>query len=261
MVNNCILNDFKVSSIGVLCEYRIAFLIWALSFCIFSFLPEAKPFWMFIGAVFSYGVFLALSVLLLVASISVKVSEKVQLLLLLFGIGISYLASKYGLLFPFIKVIKCPALLFTSASIAILLVRRVEKSWHIAVAGFVGLMADMWSVFSTSGLTRHLVEEAPEVLNYLLLGFPFPGGTIRPMIGAADYVFLAIFVLHCHKFKLGTFVNLQILSFSLVLTVLMANIFGVGLPAIPLMALFFICTNRKRLWGDFVADYKRGFSS
>lgn len=260
-MNNCTLDDFKVVSIGRLGQYRFAFLIWTVVFCIITFLPENSFASPFMGAILSYGAFLGLSILLLVASISVTVSERKQLLLMVLAICLSYLASKYGKTLPLVEVVKSPALLIISASIAILLVRRIEKSWHIAVAGFVGLIADMWSVFSSSGLTRHLVEEAPEFLNYLLLGFPFPGGHIRPMIGVADYVFLAIFVLHCHKFQLGALFNLKLLSLSLVITILAANILGLGLPAIPLMAVFFIFANRKRLWSDFMEDYRSGFSS
>lgn len=258
-MNNSLLNDFKVPSTGRLGEYWISFSLWFFFFLLFSSLPEGTSSWKYIGAIAAYSAFLILTVLLLVATISFKVKEYVQVILFMSGLTVSFLVSKYGGEYILLQTLKSPALLITSVSVAILLVRRIEKSWHIAVAGLVGLVADLWSVFSSSGLTKHLVEEAPQFLNYLLLGFPFPGGKVRPMIGAADYVFLAIFVLHCHKFELDATNNLKWLSLSLVITVAAANLLSVGLPAIPLMALFFIAINRKRLWGDFLHDYRKGF--
>jgi len=258
-VDNKLLNDFKVPSVGRFGDYHVSFSLWIFLFSVFSFLPKGPTQWAYIGAIAAYSTFLILTIFLLVATISLKVKEYVQFFLLIGGLVVSFLVSKYGGEFIPVQALKSPALLITSVSVAILLVRRIEKSWHIAIAGVVGLIADLWSVFSSSGLTKHLVEEAPQFLNYLLLGFPFPGGQVRPMIGAADYVFLAIFVLHCHKFELDATKNLKWLSFSLVVTVVLANFLGMGLPAIPLMALFFVVLNRKRLWGDFVTDFRKGF--
>jgi len=244
-------------------KYKYIFGLWVVIFGIISLFPAISPdnsvSLKISSSVVTYALFLSLSVTMLVATISLRMSEIYQVLFLILGLVASYLTGRLDVNYPLVAVLRSPALLFTAAGAGLLLVRRIEKSWHIVAAAMVAFVADIWSVYSAQGVTRQLIEKAPEVLNVLLLSFPFPGGTVRPMIGVTDYVFIAIFLLHSDKFSLNTTNTLIAVTLSLVFTVTLVNVFGVGLPAIPLMSLFFIAINGKKLWGDFRKDYRNGF--
>ena len=209
--------------------------------------------------IFSYPLFLVLATILLFSSIHLTSSELFWFPAIPSGLFLSYGISTCGSYVPGIIIFKSPALLITGAAIAIILVKRIERPWHIAVACIVGFAADLWSVFSSSGVTNQLMEKAPEFMNYLLLDFPFSGGGFRPIMGVADFAFLGIIVLNSDKFSMDGERAVKAGLLSLILTLILVHGTGVGLPAIPLMAVSYIVVNMKSLRETFWKDYKNNF--
>ena len=241
-------------------RYLFALLAWALSFCLFlAFCVKTIGQSSVIFQVLANGVFLISSIALLISMNKVVQNEVILGLMLIGGlVGSYYLVVLLGDK-AVRMLVQGPVLMCTAYGGARLLVTRIERSWHIGAAALMGLVADIWSVFAPSGLTRTMLEHRPDVLNYLLVGFPIPGSGVRPIIGIADYVFFAIFLLHAEKFGFGFKKAVIALTLSLVVTLVAVNALGLGLPAIPFMATFFVVANLGRLWQDFKKDYAAGF--
>ena len=241
-------------------RYLMALLFWALSYVLFmaiSVYVVGKS--AIFAAVLANLVFLIASIAVLVCMKDVVQRELLLGLMLVGGLVGSYLLVKSVKADSVRLLLQGPVLMLTAYGGARLLVTRIDRSWHIGAAAIMGLVADIWSVFAPSGLTRTMLEQRPDVLNYLLVGFPIPGMGVRPIIGIADYVFFAIFLLHAEKFGFGSRKALIVLTLSLVATLATVDLLGLGLPAIPFMAVFFVAANAKRLWQDFKKDYAAGF--
>lgn len=132
------------------------------------------------------------------------------------------------------------------AAAGTLLGRQFAEGWWLALVAVVAVVVDVWSVFA--GPTKMVVEEAPVLLDYLLLHFPILGG--GPMgsgLGLSDVIFVGLFTsgalvtgLRLH----GTFLALCL---GLVATMALALSLPVALPALPLLGLTFLLANADRL--------------
>lgn len=238
----------------------LAILFWCASFAIFQlvFQAEGLPF-LLLSRVLAHAFFLLASTSIVLAMGFCDLPEKVYVLSTLGFLLFSWMSVEYITDDGLRLFVQGPLLLCGASSAAKLIVNRVERSWHIAVAALFALFVDCWSVFASSGVTRTMVETRPDLLKYLLLGFPIPALGVRGIMGISDFAILAILIFHSWKFEFDLKQNILVLFLALSATLILVHIIGVGLPAIPAMAIAFVGLNSRRLWRDFHSDWSAGF--
>lgn len=135
-----------------------------------------------------------------------------------------------------------PCKVAAGAAAGTLLGRQMIRAWWLVAVAAVAVAVDAWSVFR--GPTRMIVEEAPQVLDYLLLHFPvLGGGPLGSGLGLSDVAFTGLFTAGAFVTGLrprGTFLALCL---SLVVTMVLALALRMPLPALPLLSVAFLVVN------------------
>lgn len=133
-------------------------------------------------------------------------------------------------------------LLVVAAALGDLLSRQVEKASHLWAIVILSAVMDLWSV--TAGVTAQIVA-SPSACYYFLLNWPLAGqgGVTYPLIGATDFLFVALFLFLVHKFQLVPARNVIGLAVAMALAVLSAVILGRGVPALPYLGAAMLIIN------------------
>lgn len=121
-----------------------------------------------------------------------------------------------------------------------------EVGWIVLVAVLV-IPIDIISV--ARGPTRTLIEDQPQVFDYLSIAFPIPGETSAAQLGLPDVLFFALFLGAAERFGLRVWQTWLActLSFGATLAITVGGDVT-GLPALPLLSLAFIVVNADLLW-------------
>jgi hypothetical protein len=138
--------------------------------------------------------------------------------------------------------------------------REVIHSGHLIPTVLVLALVDTWSVTrGLSGNIAHKVTEfaskggysgtiAPPWSSFLLLRYPqFASKDIYSFIGIGDLIIIAFFTGCVFRFKLPVFLSFFSLIGGTVMAVLIANIIGKPIPALPVIATLFLIVNIKHL--------------
>ena len=127
--------------------------------------------------------------------------------------------------------------------------RQVAAAWWLAAFAGVAILADAWSVFA--GPTRKVVEQAPRVLDYVLVHFTPLGGPLAGLgLGMSDLVFLALFLAGSRALGLNVRAGYAAMLGSFVVTVMLAVWWKPAVPALPLLSLAFLAVNIPVVGGD-----------
>lgn len=131
-----------------------------------------------------------------------------------------------------------------------------EVSWIVLIAVLV-IPIDIVSV--ARGPTRTLIEDQPQVFDYLSIAFPVPGEATSAQLGLPDVLFFALFLGAAERFGLRVWATWLActLSFGATLAITVGGDVT-GLPALPLLSLAFIVVNADLLWGRLRAKLSRG---
>ena len=106
---------------------------------------------------------------------------------------------------------------------------------------------DIYSV--ATGPTKVIVEEQPQVFDWLSIAFPVPGEDTSAQLGLPDVLFFSLFLGACERFGLRTGWTWVAMTLSFGLTLTIAVQWDVdGLPALPLLSAAFVLVNADRLW-------------
>lgn len=146
-------------------------------------------------------------------------------------------------------VLAVPLKVIAAVSVGRLLGRQVADAWWLGVVALLALVADLWSVFA--GPTRAVVEEAPRVLDYLLVHFSVLGGPLAGLgLGMSDFVFIGLYVAGSQIAGLRVRATFFAVTGSLVFSMLFAVLVRPAIPALPLMSIGFLVVNADRLAAD-----------
>ncbi len=131
-----------------------------------------------------------------------------------------------------------------------------EVSWIVLIAVLV-IPIDIVSV--ARGPTRTLLEDQPQVFDYLSIAFPVPGEATAAQLGLPDVLFFALFLGAAERFGLRVWQTWLActLSFGATLAITVGGDVT-GLPALPLLSLAFIAVNADLLWGHLRSKLSRG---
>ncbi|MCC7492128.1 MAG: hypothetical protein IT204_07285 [Fimbriimonadaceae bacterium] len=146
-----------------------------------------------------------------------------------------------------------------------LLALRLRRPSYIVLTALVVAIADYWSVFG--GVTGHVMSSdssaAQSYAAVATLPWPVFGTNLVPgLVGAADFLFLALFLGAALRFGWGVGRNYWALmaaftiGLTLAQTLAAAGALEVGLPALPFLSVMFLLVNRGRYQLD-AADRRR----
>ncbi|MBW2192864.1 MAG: hypothetical protein JRF27_03645 [Deltaproteobacteria bacterium] len=113
----------------------------------------------------------------------------------------------------------------------------IKKPSYLIPLSLIAGIADVWSV--SFGVTKQIAVSRTAA-NYVLLNFPVAGQGIQPLIGAADFLFSAMYIDLSRRFNLSLKRTISVLIFSLLFSITIAVFIGKGVPVLPVMAVFFI---------------------
>lgn len=159
-----------------------------------------------------------------------------------------------------------PGKLAAAAFVAALLTTLFDRLSWVLIAAAVMTLTDLWSVYSTQGVT-HLVTNAEEgsfgmaLLAALSISVPWPGGGDGGMIGFVDAVFACLFVQVAVLWSLGVARTLIAIGMALaVMQVLLVTVLD-ELPALPGMSVAFCIAHGRMLVAASRDDIARSRSA
>ncbi len=156
---------------------------------------------------------------------------------------------------PLVLLFLADALRVAAAvALALTLARQVTSPGAALLVAAAASASDLFSVFV--GPTEALVREDAPILDFLLLIFPTFGYPLGFALGAADFVFLALFVALAGYLALNSLTTLFLGCVSVLLALLAGLLLGTALPALPFIALAFLAANAPPLCRSFFADRK-----
>lgn len=137
-------------------------------------------------------------------------------------------------------------LIFAAAAAGTLLGGIIEKpSYLIPVCAVAGL-ADLWSVFSASGVTK-AISTSRRALNFVLVSFPVVGYGVRPLIGVTDFIFAGLFIFMAVRFSMPLLRTAILIGSAFVISVGLAVGAGIGIPVLPVMGVLFVAGHYQAL--------------
>ena len=131
-----------------------------------------------------------------------------------------------------------------------------EVSWIVLIAVLV-IPIDVVSV--ARGPTRTLIEDQPQVFDYLSIAFPIPGERSAAQLGLPDVLYYALFLGAADRFGLRVWQTWLActLSFGATLAITVGGDVT-GLPALPLLSAAFIAVNADLIWVHLRSKLSRG---
>ncbi|MFC1515377.1 hypothetical protein ACFL7E_01315 [Thermodesulfobacteriota bacterium] len=120
----------------------------------------------------------------------------------------------------------------------------IKKPSYLIPLSLIAGIADFWSVFF--GVTKQIAVSRTAT-NYVLLSFPVAGKGIQPLIGAADFLFSAMYIDLSRRFNLSQKRTISVIILSLLFSIIIAVIVGKGVPVLPVMAVFFIIAHYNHI--------------
>jgi hypothetical protein len=137
-------------------------------------------------------------------------------------------------------------LLAAALSLGVLVGRQVEKASHIFAIVVLGSVMDLWSV--SGGVTKEIAA-SPYSAYYFLLNWPLAGqgGVTYPLIGAADFLFVALFLFLARRFHFSIPRNTMGMAAAFALAVLTALVLQRGVPALPFIAAAVLVLNFRAI--------------
>jgi hypothetical protein len=128
--------------------------------------------------------------------------------------------------------------------IGVIVARGLQKPNYLIMAAIVGALTDIFSVFSgPSKVTLH-----SEVFPYVSYQWGVVGhGTIIPIVGAGDFLFLALYFSGVRRFHLSENKTLIAMCVDFALGFLSLLVRPEGIPALPFMATLLLIVHGREL--------------
>jgi hypothetical protein len=145
--------------------------------------------------------------------------------------------------------VKCLA----AAALGYLLARLIPVASIVYLLAVAVAVADAISV--SVGPTEYLVEEEPEVVDYLALSMPSWGGDVS-QLGVSDVVFLAVYMSTAIRFGLRVRATAISLTVALLAALALAIWTEWTIPALPLLSAGFLLPNIDLAWRGLRRDLR-----
>jgi hypothetical protein len=134
-----------------------------------------------------------------------------------------------------------PLKIAAATALGVAIAYYIERLWWSLLLAFIVAATDIWSVFSSHGVTHKLTESKSQVVGILSVSQPSVG-TWHPLsfIGMTDIVFMSMFTMIAFLWGLDMRRNAIALAVSVYLTTAVLVLGVPFVPALPMMSLCFV---------------------
>lgn len=126
---------------------------------------------------------------------------------------------------------------------------------QVALISALIIFVDFYSVFF--GPTRKMVESGGPWIEYLTISLPVFGESAASRLGISDIIFFSLFVGATLTFGLRRTVSALAMTASFVATMTVGVWLEIGVPALPLLSIFFILSNGDLLYKKLVRGSRK----
>jgi hypothetical protein len=135
-------------------------------------------------------------------------------------------------------------LLMAAIGVGLLVGRGLQKPNYLVMAAIVGAITDIFSVYA--GPSKHLLGSV--AFPYVALQWGLIGqGSIEPIVGAGDFIFLALYFYGARKFGLDDRRTLLAMLAAFVVGFLSTLFSPQGIPALPFMSAALLLVHGREL--------------
>lgn len=114
------------------------------------------------------------------------------------------------------------------------------------------IFVDVWSVFL--GPTKKMVESGGPWIDYFTINLPVFGADAVSRLGVSDIIFYSLFIGCALTWRLRRTLTALALALSFVATMIVGVSLEIGVPALPLLSVFFLLTNGDLLYRRFLDE-------
>lgn len=114
------------------------------------------------------------------------------------------------------------------------------------------ILVDFYSVFF--GPTKKMVESGGPWIGYLTINLPVFGADAVSRLGISDIIFFALFLGCTLTFRLRRLMSALAMTTSFVATMVVGVSLDLGVPALPLLSIFFVLANADLLYLRFLEE-------
>lgn len=155
-----------------------------------------------------------------------------------------------------------PFKLAAAAFAASLLTIMFDRLTWVLVAAAVMTASDLWSVYSSAGLTNHLASAdkgtaSGTLLDALAIAAPAPAAADGGFLGIVDVLFSSLFVQVSMLWGLDMRRTIVALALGFGITDTVGRVTGDLVPALPAMALMFVAAHARLLIAAIRDDMAR----
>jgi hypothetical protein len=134
--------------------------------------------------------------------------------------------------------------LMAAIGVGLLVGRGLQKPNYLVMAAIVGALTDIFSVYA--GPSKHLLGSA--AFPYVAFHWGLVGqGGVFPMIGAGDFIFLALYFYGARKFGLDDRKTLAAMMSAFAVGFLSTLFSPQGIPALPFMSAALLLVHGREL--------------
>lgn len=114
------------------------------------------------------------------------------------------------------------------------------------------ILVDFYSVFF--GPTKKMVESGGPWIEYLTINLPVFGADAVSRLGISDIIFFSLFVGSTLTFRLRRTLSALAMTLSFIATMVVGVTLDLGVPALPLLSVFFVLMNADLLYARFLEE-------
>ncbi|MHB1389612.1 MAG: hypothetical protein ACYCXF_00030 [Thermoleophilia bacterium] len=114
------------------------------------------------------------------------------------------------------------------------------------------ILVDFYSVFF--GPTKKMVESGGHWIEYLTINLPVFGADAVSRLGVSDIIFFALFLGSTMTFRLRRLFSALAMTLSFVVTMIVGVTMDLGVPALPLLSIFFVLANADLLYARYLSE-------
>ncbi len=123
---------------------------------------------------------------------------------------------------------------------------------QVVIIAVLIVFVDFYSVFL--GPTHRMVESGSAWVDYLTIKLPVFGAPGVSQLGTSDIVFFSLFIGVSITYALRRSATALALTASFVATMVVGVSLGMGVPALPLLSVFFLLGNADLLYERFLRE-------
>lgn len=156
-------------------------------------------------------------------------------------IALASFATAAGSIFLGITPLESLAKIVLAASTGLWISLMLSSTGQVVLIASLIIAVDFYSVFF--GPTKKLLESGGPWLDYFTISLPVFGESAVSRLGISDIIFFSLFLGCTLVFSLRRLTSALAMTASFVVTMIIGVELDIGVPALPLLSIFFLSAN------------------